>query len=60
VRGCIFHVIHLTLKLLLLLFFIFIIVIIIKIIQVNLGQICLSDPGNMDQNIIYKQSINNL
>jgi hypothetical protein len=37
-----------------------IIVIVIVMFQVNLGPICLSNPSNVSQKIIYRQSINKL
>jgi len=37
-----------------------VVMIIIVKFQVNLGPICLSNPSNVSQKIIYKQSINKL
>jgi signal transduction histidine kinase len=37
-----------------------IVVVVVVVIQVNLGQIRLSDLSNVDLKIIYKRSINNL
>jgi hypothetical protein len=49
-----FYLLLLVWLLLLLLLLLFIIVIVIMIFQVNLGQTCLPNPGNVGQKIIYK------